>query len=444
MRSTCWRLGGALLLVALMAGAAPAQMASRRVLVNRVAGFSIELPIDYEMTTNMAGLTLMGVNVTNYGSQSTPVYQFLLCERSAQANADGLAQAIRAVVAGAQVKVDRTGRPGEVRLVAETPSEGGSTLAIWFFREAPPVGYAISAVGLRSVLERHRDDVQVALGSCKLIQRPTLRVARDNTEDAFTVTMPGDWRYQGRIHRDQTCPGWAVWQASSPNGAIGCFELPPGQAMTPYTSVRDVHGTFLLRTLQGAVPQIKNLRPEQVTGLPRAAEALVDMTRLLGGPSVQAVRGDKSVADYLGEVNGVPVRVRLVASFVYRPFDAMPNGPGAEYWYLWGIWAPVQNFDELADLAHGVHGSFRSNPKWIAAQRQVVQDVLTNRTKVFEKAAADWDAIIRGSRPATDPATGKPLDVPNGTEPYRDDKGNVQYIPKGQTPPPGWQKIDVG
>jgi len=37
-------------------------------------------------------------------------------------------------------------------------------------------------------------------------------------------------------------PGSAVWQANAPDGTVGCFDLPPGQAMVNYTAVRDVAG----------------------------------------------------------------------------------------------------------------------------------------------------------------------------------------------------------
>ena len=428
-----------------VAATAQGQVLAPRTLVNPIGGFAIDVSPEYEITTTMAGIQYIGLNTTSLGSLANPVYQFTMAKARPEECAQAMAQAVGQITPGATVKVNQTKTAGEWQFTGETPTDGGTMASLWLFRPGEGLSYGIGVTGYSQVIMAHREEIPLVVRSCRLVPRPALRAARENTENAFTVTMPADWQYKGLIFRDQTCPGYGVWQANSPDGTVGCFDLKPGQALLPYFTVQDVAGNSLLRIVQSGVPTVQNLRVERVTNLPRSSAALVEMIQFLGGASAQPPRGDKSIVDYLGTVNGTPVRLRLYASFFFRPFDAMPTGPGAEYWYLWGLWAPVNRFEALADLAHGVHGSFKSNPQWIAMQRKVVQEVLGYRTKVFEKAAAAWDGYIRGGGGApTDPKTGKPLDVPAGTEPYVNNAGDVQMVPIGTAPPPGYTKMDPG
>ncbi len=431
----------ATLLTAGLLGPAYGQAAPRQRLVNPIAGYAVDLPLDYELSTGGLGETTMGINVTNYGSPSTPLYSFFHCQPSPREGAGLVAQFIGAVYRGAEVKVS-PGQAEEWQVSAAGATDlTGPVLAQWFLRPGRKMNYGVSFYSKVPTFQQHREEITAVIGSFRQIERIPLRVARDTTENAYKVTMPAGWSHQGRIHRSPTCPGWPVWQASSPDGRSGCFEMPPGQATTMPLAARDIAGTYLLQGVQKEVPTVQNLRVERVTLLPRGGAAIVEVVKSMGGASLTQPAGEKALVDYLGTVNGAPVRLRVYTTSYYIPFYGRPDLPGNFNWFIWGLWAPVDSFEANSGVAHSVHGALQYDRKWQQAQRKAVDDVLGRRREAYDKANKEWMDHIRGSSGGTDPQTGKPLDVPEGTEPYRHETtGDIQYFEKDPGPP--WRRID--
>ncbi len=440
-----WRTRWATVLSFVLLSAAPGQEVPRYRLVNPVAGYVVDLPIDYELGTGGLRQSTMGINVSNYGSPSTPLYGFFHCKPAPQEGAGSVAQYVGLAYPRAQVKVGQGPSANEWQVQAAGPSDMlGPLVAQWFVRPGQGINYGVSVVAKLPVYENFRNEIAGTLASFRQIDRVTSRLAKEQRERAYKVTMPEQWSFQGRIHRSRVCPGWAVWQAQSADGLVGCFENPPGQATIHPLSIRDIAGTYTLQGIQKEVQTVQSLRVDRITMLPRGAAAILDFWKSFGGTSLTQPSAEKAMVDYLGSVNGVAVRMRVFTTSYYVPFYGRPDLPGSFNWFIWGLWAPVEGFDVASGLAHSVHGSLEYDRKWLAEQRRVVGGVLDERRKAQDKWNDQWMKHIAGNQdggPDPDHPGDNIPDGPEGQDCYRnDDTGEYKYSPS-KLPEPPWRLV---
>jgi len=429
--------------------AAPAhgqQMAVRRVVYdNPIAGFSITIPEDWEMATTALGCVDIAIDASmGVSFLGFPALTFFYATEPPEKQAQNLAQLMQMLGAAAPA-IGPTGRPGDVQVTATLDAGPlGPLQTRWLCRSERGIPYVIAAFVRSELAAGFREDIETALGTCHLIQRPRLWRFCESTERAYRMSLPMGWKWEGRIHRDLQNPGSFVYKVQSADGLVGALVNPPANFNTKqFVSAQEVAQTSGLEGVR------KTILPDaQLQGVYPYARASAYFTDVL--KRVQELyhvrdlnpRVDKIFADYIGTLNGVRIRFRGFAAAIMQ--DASPQHPlhpgMPESVATSAIWAPVDQFDKLYPIARGVVSSLQVDLRWKTVTQGSVIEVITKRMAATARGNAAWDAYIRhgGGSPAHDPASGKVYDLPPGPgTPYLDGAGQPQLAPEGEAPPPG-------
>ncbi len=414
-------------LLLLVAAIAQAQGAVPRVTYdNPIAGFSLQIPEDWDMQMASGGNMEIAIDAAvGAGVAAQPALWFFYAPQPPEAEAQALARELGALGGSPQVRA--TGKPNEREVTVTTSGARGPLLMRWRCRQENGKSYVIGALVRPNVAAQFESDIATALDSCHLIPHPILHEFTEPTERAYRLTLPRDWKWEGQILRTGPVPGYFVWKVQSPDGSTGAFSSPPGvfNIQTPYLPAPKAAEAMVLPFLRQQVPDV---RLEGVHELPRAGAFFRDAIRAAGLGANP--RLDKCQADYLGSQNGTRVRIRIdIATWM---LDTSPLLGGRGDWFLQasGGWAPVEQFDRLYPITRGVRASLWTDPEWKRHQGQAVGSVLGGRRGALDEAAAGWDAFIRDMDRVPDPDGGPPQEVPNRDgRVWKDPQGVMHRVP---------------
>lgn len=430
-----WRKVGAFLsfACATLAFCSPARADAQVATVtydNPVVGFSLSVPEDWDMGTGVLGETVITIN-PRAPSPMAPTLSFFYLPTGPEEGAHQIAQFLVAVGQGLGVplepQVRATGIQGEWEVTATVNLPVvGEVRGRWLCRNEKGTTYVIGFVATRQAEQDFKEDIEKAFETCHLTEGAAVRFFREPTENAYRLMLPEGWRWEGHIYRDANCPGWFVFKAQSEDGLTGCFESPPVQLTTNYINAHTIAEGLLLDQLRKEVPDLKL---EGIHSLPRAAEHLALALRLAAAASAD-LQTERAVADYVGSVNGIRVRIRVNMSAYFAPLMFVG---GSENLWIYGAWAPVDRFDELYPLARGVTASLWETPQWRKNVRQTVQAVLKGRMGAMEESAEEWDRYLREVEQVKDPEGGDAQEVPYGPgRVWKDNDGKMYRVPTYQ------------
>jgi hypothetical protein len=411
---------------------------------NPVAGFALTLPEDWEVATGVAGNVEMAIDAPSGVSLAAqPALEFFYWPGEPEPGARALGALLQAAVSATPPRVVATGKTNEWELTTTlNVALLGPVQTRWLFRKERGVTYVIGAMVRPQFAAQFKGDIDAAFSSCRLIDRPILRIFLEPTEHAYRLVLPYGWSWvaaEGRIIRTINDPGFFTWKVQRQDGLAGCFVSPaatlPGNV--PYVSAEAAGGGLVLQELRKAIP---DLRVEAVVPLTRAAVYYLQVIKAVM-PSLNP-RLDKVRADYLGHIKGKAVRLRITILTLQPDQSPLYGGPGPWHLFVSGIWAPVDEFGVAATFAAAVQSSFRLDAAWKKRTQEAVTQVLTKRASVFDKANENWDRYIRGTRMVIDPSTGKEREIPDGPgEAYLDPSGEVQFVGPGQTASSDWKEM---
>jgi hypothetical protein len=436
LRSAVWLL--------LLASAVSAQQAVPRVRFdNPVAGFSLTIPEDWVMASGPAGNVEIAIDAAGGASLALqPALWFFSAPQPPEQEAQGLASALALLGNGAKPQVTAGGTPGGFEVTMTSTGARGALKERWLCRSERGRSYVIGAMGRPEVYDRHADDVTTALQTCHLIPTPVLTAFREPTENAYRMTLPGNWQWTGRIFRSETVPGYFEWRCGDPSGLAGAFSAPPVvfNIQTPYRPAGQAAGAFLLPALRQQIP---DLQVERVHELPRAGAVFCAVIRALGIGGNPRV--DRALVDCVGTDKGKRLRMRLEVVTLMLDASAVLGGRGNWSLMTNGVWGPADDFEAYYALGRGVIASLKTDPRWRANQLNAVNDLLNNRNSVMARYSTDWDALIRDSEPIPDPNTGERKEVPLGDgDPWFDKDGKAHRVPPDQEQEArdqGWDRV---
>ncbi len=364
---------GLLVSILLVATAAGWGQVPQVVYANPIAGFSLEVPQDWEMGSGVFGSVLIGLD----GEMSTgvpyqlPLLWFFYSKQAPEATAKTLADALRELT-GATMQPRATGQNGEWEIAFTAATGRGNFQQRWLCRTQDGHHYVIGAIVPQEIAAACQGEVDRALATCKLIPRPPLRLFREPRENAYTMVLPKDWTWEGEVYRAENVPGYFTWKVQSPDRLTGAFSAPPGvmNVTVPYTPAGELARTLVLAELQKQIP---GLRFDKLQEYPRTGAYYRGIIKTLGlgeNPRVDKVR-----ADYLADVGGTEIRLRVGIATVM--LDASPLLGGRGNWFLTaaGAWAPSAKFEEQYPLGRGAIASLYTDPVWKNNQFEAVGEV---------------------------------------------------------------------
>lgn len=402
-----------LLLIALFAVTAVcAQEVPRVQYDDPVAGFSITIPEDWSMATTSAGSTEIAIDAATGATLAMqPALWFFDAPKPPQQQAEALAKALTLIGGGAKPLVSPGNKEGEWVVRMKSQGVRGPLTECWLCRRERNRNYVIGVFARPETAGGFQEDVETALQSCHLIPTVSQAYLREPSENAYRLTLPSNWKWEGEIYRDQSIPGYFVWKASDPRGGAGAFSARPAafNIQVPYTPAGQAAETMVLPYLRQEMP---DLQLDQVHPLPRMGATAVAMIR--GAGLGRNPRIDVVFADYVGTRNGIPIRLRLTLATWMLDQSAILGGRGNWFLNASGAWGPVNDFARQYAIGRGVIASLKTNPKWRAAQTNAVNSVLNRRNDAMDRSFKDWDAFVRDSEPISDPKTGERKEVPIG------------------------------
>lgn len=410
---------------------------------NPIAGFSLTMPEDWAMAAGPGGNIEIAIDAVVGSSMALqPALWYFSSPQPPDKEAQALKRALTLLGNGAQPTCAPTGNKGEWELQMTSNGTRGPLRERWLCRSERGHSYVVAAMGRPEVYQQFAADVTTALKTFHLIPTVSMYFLREPTENAYRMTIPSGWKWEGQVFRSEMVPGYFVWKVEHPQGLAGAFSGPPAtfNIMTPYCPAGQAAGALLLPYLRKETP---DMQLEDVHELPRVGQTFMAAIRGAGlgnNPRVDRVR-----ADYVGTRKGTRVRLRL--DIVTWMLDQSVVLGGRGNWILTasGAWGPVDQFDKYYAIGRGVIASLKTDPRWRAAQMNTVNDVLNNRNKVMDRIGMDWNSWIRDNEPVPDPQTGERKEVPIGDgDPWFDKDGKAHRVPPDQEQAArdkGWDRV---
>ncbi len=378
-------------LVLLAAATALAQPGTPRdTYANAIAGFTIEIPEDWEMCTGDLGNTMIALDA-DAGIPTGAVYPVLWFFRiSAQPRemAAEIATGLEAMDHSSPAV--REGADGEWIVSASSAGPRGPLIEEWHCRREGNDAYVLATMVRPEQEPSFRDDLAAAVASCRLAPHPRLKLYTEPSERAYRMVLPEDWQCQGQIVRTPMVPGYFQWEASSPDGLAGAFSAPPAvlNVTVPYMPAAEAAEKIVLPALRQKLP---DARLVAVHELPRPGEYYEGAIRRLGiGDRPQM---DKVRADYVALRNGVAVRARVTIGTVLLDASAILGDRG-NWWLLTsGYWAPEERFDEVGPVGRGVVASVMTAPEFRRSQFEAANE--TAIWAAWNRELSFWRFMVR-------------------------------------------------
>jgi len=379
---------------------------------NPIAGFSLTLPEDWFMATGVPGNVEIAIDAPSGAMLAAqPALWFFNAPQPPQQEAEALARDLTLLGNGARATAAATGKPNEWEVRMQSNGARGPLIERWLCRRERNRNYVIGAFGRPDNIGQFQADVDTALQTCHLIPTVTQTFFREPRENAYRLSIPSGWTWEGQIYRDMAVPGYFVWKVQDPRGTAGAFSSPPAafNIMVPYCPAGQAAQTIVLPHLRGDMPDI---RLEQVHPLRRIGATAAMLLRAAGlgaNPRIDVVN-----ADYVGTYRGNQGRLRLTLATWMLDQSLVLGGRGNWFLTASGAWGPVNDFERQYAIGRSVISSLRTDPRWRANQINTVNDVLNRRNAAMDRWFTDWDTFIRDHEPITDPKTGERKEVPIG------------------------------
>jgi len=221
-----------------LAVAAPSPAVPQVEYVNPIAGFSIEIPEDWEMATGTGGYTEIAIDAPVGAAVATqPALWFFRAKHPAEEEARLLARDLGQINGGAEPTVAATGREGEWEVSCRSSGVRGELIERWRCRDEAGQSYVIGALARPGVAEAFGAEIDRAFETCRLVGGPVVHFFQEPTENAYRMVLPVGWTWEGQILRTGAIPGYFVWKVQSQDGLTGCFSSPPAalNITVPYT-----------------------------------------------------------------------------------------------------------------------------------------------------------------------------------------------------------------
>jgi hypothetical protein len=357
---------------------------------NAIAGFTMDLPEDWEMCTGDLGATMVALDA-DAGIPTAAVYPVLWFLRTTAPPAkvaEEIAASLNASDGSSPTVTEAGG--GEWIVSASSSGPRGALVEEWHCRQEGDRYYVIASMVRPERADEFRDEIRAAIGSCRLTPTPPLVLFTEPTEGAYRMVLPADWRWEGRTIRTAEIPGYFQWEAKSEDALVGAFSAPPGvfNIATPYTEASEAAERIVLPALQAKLP---GARLESVRVLPRPGEYYEAAIRSLGigdHPHVHKCR-----ADYVAVHQGVRVRARVTIATLMLNASPVLGGRGNWMMLTSGYWAPEDRFDELAPLGRGVVASVMTDPGFKRSQFEAANEVAVWRA--WNRDLSFWRFMLR-------------------------------------------------
>lgn len=386
-RGSCLAL---VLSIPLASAAWARQSVPREVVTNAIAGFSMELPEDWEMCTGDMGATMIALDADGGTPTAAvfPVIWFFRTTESPEAMAASIARALGGADASSPAIAE--GPNGERVVTATSAGPRGPLVESWHCRQEGDACYVVATMVRPERAADFAGDLDAAVASCRLIGTPSLKLFTEPTEGAYRMVLPADWRWSGNVIRTREVPGYFQWEATALDGLAGAFSAPPAvfNIAVPYTEASEAAAEIVLPALQAKLP---GARLESVRELPRPGEYYEAVIRRLG--IGERPRVSKARADYVATVGGTEVRARItIATFM---LDASPVLGGRGNWTMLagGYWAPEGRFEELGAVGRGVVSSIMTDPEFKRSQFEASNEVAV--WSAWNRDLSFWRFMVR-------------------------------------------------
>ncbi len=379
---------------------------------NPIVGFSITIPEDWFMATSNAGNIEIAIDaVTGATLAAQPALWFANTAKAPQQEALAIARDLTLLGNGARAEARPTGRPDEWEVRMQSNGTRGPLIERWVCRRERNRNYLIAAFARPDIYAQFQADIDLALQSCHLIPTISQTFFREPTENAYRLSIPSNWQWEGVIWRDSANPGYFVWKAQDPTGSAGAFSSPPGafNISVPYTPAPQSAEAFVLPFLRTELPDARLVDVHPLQRVGATGVMLIRAAGLGANP-----RLDVCHADYVGTYRGHQVRMRATIWTWMLDQSVVMGGRGNWLMNCSGAWGPVNDFDRNYAIGSAVLSSMRVDRRWRVNQANTVNDVLNNRNAAMDRWFTDWDTFIRDHEPTTDPKTGERKEVPIG------------------------------
>ncbi len=379
------------LILCVAASAASAQPAvPRDTYTNAIAGFSIDIPEDWEMCTGDLGNTMIALDADAGIPTGAvfPVLWFFRASEPPREMANSIAAGLDAMDHSSPGV--REGADGEWIVSAASNGPRGALVEEWHCRQEGNDAYVLATMVRPEQEPNFREDLAAAVASCRLAPTPRLKLYTEPGERAFCMVVPEDWTCRGHVFRTPLVPGYFQWEASSPDGLAGAFSGPPAvlNITVPYVPADRAAEEIVLPALRQQIP---DARLVAVHELPRPGRYYEEAIRRLG--IGDKPRMDKVRADYLAVRNGVEVRARVTIGTVMLGASDLLGGRG-DWWLLTnGYWAPDDRFDELAPVGRGVVASVMADPEFRRSQFEAGNEAAT--WGAWNRELSFWRFMVR-------------------------------------------------
>lgn len=361
-------------IVILTAGAAWGQPEPVR-MSNPVAGVSMVVPGDWEMGTCDWGGLFFGLDADASPGLFIDQAQILFyyCNQTPADYAKMLASLFKQF-AHVTAQISGQGDKVEVRATMETGL--GPMDTRWRCCRVKSINFVVAAFVPPRVRAQFEGDINRALDSVKLIAGPKSSRFKEPHENAYSILIPQGWNWSGNIVRTTLIPGYFEWMSHSRDGLAGVFSGKPATfgIDMPYRDAAECAKTFVLDGLRKINP---TLRLESIEPQPRWDDYQATKVRVLKlgeRPQIHKVR-----ADYLGEADGVPVRLRATVATVMMDTSLILGGRGDWWMTVGGAWAPVDQWAKFFSLGRGVMASLVTDPVWKKNQFETASEVALDR-----------------------------------------------------------------
>jgi hypothetical protein len=355
-----------------------------------IAGFSVEIPEDWEMGMGELGNVIIALDADAGPGTCTffPMLWFFYTSLPPQQMAAEVARGLDALDHSGPVA--EQGANGEWVVRATSQGPRGPLVEEWHCRQEGDRSYVLVSMVKPEFAEQFADDLAHAFRTCRLTARTELQYFREPSENAYGMLMPAGWQWSGRIIRTPEIPGYFEWLVGSPDALTGAFSSPPGvfNIQFPYLPAGLAAEQIVLPGLRQKLP---DARLEAVHELPRPGRYYETLIKALGIGDNPAVH--KCRADYVGTRDGRPVRVRVTIATVMLNASPLLGGRGNWTLYTSGYWAPVDRFEQQAPLGRSVIASLMTDPTFKRNQFEAANEVAVWRA--WHRDLAFWRFMVR-------------------------------------------------
>ncbi|MCE5219621.1 hypothetical protein LLH03_21575 [bacterium] len=378
MPKAVWSVAVALFVALVACGSCLAQGVVPRVTyVDPIAGFTMDIPEDWSVQAAEYGLYIISIDAGSGAGICIrqPVVWFFESAKPPEAAARELAEGL-SYAWGSPAEVRATGNGGEWEVTMSTLDELGTLLNRFLFRQERGRNYCVAAFSRPEIAEQFREDLRTVFATCRLVDRPATQIIKEPKYNAYRMTLPVGWRWEGEVIWARLVPGYFTWKVQSPDGSLGAFSSPPAlfNVTTPYMPPSQCAQAIVVPGLRQYLPDV---RLEDVHELPRFGAYSAGLLKAFG--ISDSARVDKAWGDFVGTAGGRQVRVRATMASFMIGSSPLLGGRGDWFFVTCGAWAPVEEFAQQYPLCRAVVSSLVTDQQFRINQMAAVTEVILGK-----------------------------------------------------------------